>query len=76
VTEDRLAALAAIGVKELTVYRPGYFDLVCEELCGQGHYKMQGQVIILEQSEYAEQFETAAEADAGHAREKTAVTRR
>ena len=32
----------AIGVKGVTLHRPGYFDLVCEELCGQGHYKMQG----------------------------------
>jgi heme/copper-type cytochrome/quinol oxidase subunit 2 len=77
VTEDRLAALKGIGVSEITVYRPGYFDLVCEELCGQGHYKMQGQVVILEASEFAEQFETAAEAaDAGGGEAKTAVTRR
>jgi heme/copper-type cytochrome/quinol oxidase subunit 2 len=75
-TDDRIAALKAIGVKEITVYRPGYFDLVCEELCGQGHSKMQGQVIIVTPEEYAEQFETAAEADAGHAEEKTAVTRK
>jgi hypothetical protein len=76
VTEDRIAALKAIGVKEITVYRPGYFDLVCEELCGQGHSKMQGQIIIVTPEEYAEQFETAAEADAGHAEEKTAVSRK
>ncbi|MDB5318611.1 MAG: hypothetical protein JWN40_242 [Phycisphaerales bacterium] len=77
VTHDRIAALKAIGVKDITVYHPGYFDLVCEELCGQGHYKMQGQVIIVTPEEFAEQFETTAEAaDAGHADEKTAVTRK
>jgi heme/copper-type cytochrome/quinol oxidase subunit 2 len=77
VTEDRIAALKAIGVKDITVYHPGYFDLVCEELCGQGHYKMQGQVIILTPEEYAEQFETAADsADAGRAEEKSALSRK
>ena len=77
VTPERIAAIKAIGVKELTVYRPGYFDLVCEELCGQGHYKMQGQVIIVTPEEYAEKFEMAADAaDAGHGEEKTAVSRR
>jgi hypothetical protein len=77
VTEDRIAALKAIRVKEITVYHPGYFDLVCEELCGQGHGKMQGQVIIVTPEEFAEQFETAADsADAGRAEERTAVSRK
>jgi heme/copper-type cytochrome/quinol oxidase subunit 2 len=76
-TEDRIAALKAIGVKDITVYHPGYFDLVCEELCGQGHGKMQGQVIIVTPEEFAEQFETAADsADAGRADERTAVSRK
>ena len=73
-TPARIDALKAIGVKEVTLYKPGYFDLVCEELCGQGHYKMGGQVIVIAPEEYAEQFETAAEAaDAGGAAEPKAV---
>jgi len=75
-TDERIAALKAIGVKEVTMYKPGYFDLVCEELCGQGHGTMQGQIIVITNDEYIEQFETPAEANAGHADEKTAVTRR
>jgi hypothetical protein len=75
-TDERIAALKAIGVKEVTMYKPGYFDLVCEELCGQGHGTMQGQIIVITNDEYIEQFETPAEANAGHAEEKTAVTRR
>ena len=76
ISEERIAALNAIGVKEITVCRPGYFDLVCEELCGQGHSKMQGQVIVVEQKEYAEMFESKPDAEAGSAVEKTAVTRK
>jgi heme/copper-type cytochrome/quinol oxidase subunit 2 len=77
-SEDRVAALKAIGVKEITVCRPGYFDLVCEELCGQGHYKMQGQVIVISPAEYAEKFETKPDADADnrHERERIAISRK
>jgi hypothetical protein len=76
-TAERVAALKAIGVKEVTLHRPGYFDLVCAELCGQGHYKMQGQVIVVTNEEFVEQFETKAEeADAGQENTKTAVSKR
>jgi hypothetical protein len=76
-TPQRIDALKAIGVKEVTLYKPGFFDLVCEELCGQGHYKMGGQVIVITPEEYAEQFEAAPEAaDAGQDTPKTAVSRK
>jgi hypothetical protein len=44
--------LKAAGVTEITAYIPGDWELVCEELCGQGHATMRGQVIILESGEY------------------------
>ena len=38
---------------------------------------MQGQVIVVSNEEFVEQFETKAEeADAGHANERTAVSKR
>jgi hypothetical protein len=37
---------------------------------------MQGQVIVITNDEFVEQFETPAEANAGPAEEKTAITRR
>jgi len=38
-TLETIAALQAAGVQEVTaITRP--FELVCEELCGQGHYSM------------------------------------
>jgi hypothetical protein len=46
------------GVKEINAFEPGYWDLVCEELCGQGHSTMQGRVIIVDNDEYVKQFET------------------
>lgn len=68
--------LKALGVTEVSTYKSGAFDLVCEELCGQGHYKMQGQVIVLSAEEYAEQFETPAEANSGQGGDGTAVSSR
>jgi len=76
-TPPRVENLKKIGVKEVTLHKSGGFDLVCEELCGQGHYKMAGLVIVVTPEEYAEQFETAPEsADAGEADAKTAVSRK
>jgi cytochrome c oxidase subunit 2 len=51
-TGEAVAKLKAAGVKEVFAYQPGYWDLVCEELCGQGHNTMQAQVVILDQAEY------------------------
>jgi heme/copper-type cytochrome/quinol oxidase subunit 2 len=45
------------GVNRVTAYAPGYWEIVCEELCGQGHNTMRGQLVVLSQEEYARQFE-------------------
>ena len=75
-SEDRITALKDIGVKQITICKPGYFDLVCAELCGVGHSKMQGQVIVVEPDEYAEMFEAKPDTDSASANEKTTVTRK
>jgi heme/copper-type cytochrome/quinol oxidase subunit 2 len=45
------------GVTEVTAYQPGAWELVCEELCGQGHTTMRGEVIVLDDPIYQEKFE-------------------
>ncbi|HTL27636.1 MAG TPA: cytochrome c oxidase subunit II [Tepidisphaeraceae bacterium] len=52
ITPDVAQKLKDAGVTKVTAYLPGYWDLVCEELCGQGHYTMQGKVVVLDQAEY------------------------
>ena len=37
-----------------TPTRTGKFDILCEELCGLGHFAMRGHVVIDEQAEYEE----------------------
>jgi heme/copper-type cytochrome/quinol oxidase subunit 2 len=65
---ERLEQLRQIGVKQVRAYRPGYFELVCEELCGGGHYTMRGVVEIVAQDEFKEKFETKQEeASSGNA---------
>jgi heme/copper-type cytochrome/quinol oxidase subunit 2 len=44
--------LKEAGVKEVYASEPGVWDLVCEELCGQGHNTMQGRVSFLDNAEY------------------------
>jgi heme/copper-type cytochrome/quinol oxidase subunit 2 len=56
-TVDNVDKLKKAGVAEITAYEPGYWDLVCEELCGQGHYKMRGQVFVLDSDEYNKKYE-------------------
>ena len=52
ITPEVAQKLKTAGVTEVTAYLPGYWDLVCEELCGEGHSKMQGQLIVLDQKEF------------------------
>ena len=37
---------------KFTPTRTGTFELVCTELCGLGHYKMRGEVRVVEPAEY------------------------
>jgi heme/copper-type cytochrome/quinol oxidase subunit 2 len=57
-TADVIEKLKAAGIKQVMAYEPGYWDLVCEELCGQGHYTMQNKLVVLDKDEYHKQFET------------------
>ena len=50
-SREMISALKANGVTKVTaVTRP--FELVCEELCGPGHYKMRGEVYFISGAEY------------------------
>jgi heme/copper-type cytochrome/quinol oxidase subunit 2 len=51
-TLSLIADLRRIGVKEVTAFHAKSWDLVCAELCGNGHTAMQGQLIVLEEDEY------------------------
>jgi cytochrome c oxidase subunit 2 len=44
--------LKTAGITEVQAYVPGYWDIVCEELCGQGHYTMQGRLVVVDGAEY------------------------
>jgi hypothetical protein len=48
ITPEVLASARARGITALTATI--YYDLVCEELCGMGHAKMQGKVIVLDEA--------------------------
>jgi heme/copper-type cytochrome/quinol oxidase subunit 2 len=71
-TADRAGKLKAAGIAQVTVYKPGYFDIVCEELCGQGHYTMQARLVVVEQDEYAKLFEGPKPAASGASVESVA----
>ena len=47
-----LDKLRTAGIAEVQAYIPGYWDIVCEELCGQGHYTMQARLVVLDGAEY------------------------
>ena len=47
-----LDKLKVAGITKVMAYVPGYWDIVCEELCGEGHYTMQGRLVVLDGAEY------------------------
>lgn len=53
-----LQRLKDAGIKEIWAYEPGFWDLVCEQFCGQGHYTMQAKVVVIDNEEYKRKFET------------------
>jgi heme/copper-type cytochrome/quinol oxidase subunit 2 len=57
-THALIAKFKSTGITKLTAYRPGYFDIVCAQICGLGHYTMQGRLIVLSQEEYDKKFPT------------------
>lgn len=57
ITVSRLEKLIEAGINEITVYKPGHFEIVCEELCGGQHFTMRGELYILEPDKYAEKYE-------------------
>lgn len=51
----RIKQDAVPGMKQYVWFKPldvGKFDLVCAELCGWGHYKMKGQLVVQSQDEF------------------------
>jgi heme/copper-type cytochrome/quinol oxidase subunit 2 len=56
-SRDSVDKLKEAGIAEVYAFQPGYWELVCEELCGMGHFEMRGQVRVLEQDEYNQRFE-------------------
>jgi heme/copper-type cytochrome/quinol oxidase subunit 2 len=56
VTAQMAEDLKKANITEVQVYVPKYWDLVCEELCGIGHTKMQGKLVVLEPEEYQRRF--------------------
>jgi len=54
-----IAKLKAADITQVTCYVPGFFDVVCQQLCGQGHYTMQGQCYVIDGKTYAEKYEGA-----------------
>lgn len=56
-TKENIDKLKTAGVTEILAYEKGHWELVCEELCGQGHATMTGQVVVLDPTEYNQKFE-------------------
>jgi heme/copper-type cytochrome/quinol oxidase subunit 2 len=55
-TAESVERLQQAGVQEIVAHLPGYFDLVCAELCGLGHSRMQGRLVVIDQDEYDRRF--------------------
>jgi heme/copper-type cytochrome/quinol oxidase subunit 2 len=49
---ELIEKLRSIGLTEVRVTDPGEWELVCEELCGQGHNTMHAPMLVLSQEEY------------------------
>jgi heme/copper-type cytochrome/quinol oxidase subunit 2 len=53
------AKLKAAGITQVTCHLPGYLDIACAQICGSGHYTMQGRIVVLPQDEFDQKFPAA-----------------
>jgi cytochrome c oxidase subunit 2 len=60
VTKELIAALAQAGVTEVAVAPKDPVNIQCAQLCGLGHYRMLGQMQILEPAAFDEWLESQA----------------
>jgi heme/copper-type cytochrome/quinol oxidase subunit 2 len=56
-TEQTVQKLKGANIPKVHASLPGYWELVCEELCGQGHYTMRGVLRVVDADEYQRRFE-------------------
>ncbi|QOV91314.1 cytochrome c oxidase subunit II transmembrane domain-containing protein [Humisphaera borealis] len=64
-TNALIEGLKAKGtLKKFNAYAYQEWELVCEELCGNGHTGMRGSVLVIDAKEYSEKFEGKAPAAA------------
>ncbi len=51
--------LKAAGITQVKVHKPAPFEIACAQLCGNQHYTMRGEMIVLSQEEFDKQFPAA-----------------
>ena len=51
--------LRAAGTTRLRIHVPVYFEILCAQLCGEGHTTMEAKVVVLDQTTWSKQFEPA-----------------
>ena len=49
---ETIRKLKDAGIESVFALVPGSWDLVCEELCGQGHGTMRGEMIVVSPRQY------------------------
>jgi heme/copper-type cytochrome/quinol oxidase subunit 2 len=53
---DAGSKLRAAGITTITVHTPAPFEVVCAQLCGVGHSRMRGELVVLSQAEFDRRF--------------------
>jgi heme/copper-type cytochrome/quinol oxidase subunit 2 len=57
--------LKAAGIMQVKVHRPQPFEIACAQLCGNQHYKMRGEMVVLSQEEFDKKFPSYPHAGPG-----------
>ena len=58
--------LKAAGITRVNVHKPAPFEIVCAQLCGNQHYTMRGEMVVLSQEEFDRRFPAAPHAVPGN----------
>jgi heme/copper-type cytochrome/quinol oxidase subunit 2 len=53
-----VAKLKRLGIDRVTAHLPGYWEIICAQLCGNLHTAMHGQLYVLTQEQWAKKYES------------------
>ncbi|HTW95727.1 MAG TPA: cytochrome c oxidase subunit II transmembrane domain-containing protein [Tepidisphaeraceae bacterium] len=55
--QQQIDELLKNGITQIRAHMPAYFEVICAQLCGDQHARMEGRIVVLDQADWAAKYE-------------------